>query len=40
MDMAGFAIHLCELVKNPKARVGINIDGQRSQITHDDRSHS
>ena len=30
--MAGFAIHLCELVKHPKARVGVNIDGQRSEI--------
>ena len=30
--MAGFAIHLCELVKHPKARVGVNIHGQSSRI--------
>ena len=31
LDMAGFAVHLCQLFKHPKARVGVNIHGQTSK---------
>ena len=29
--MAGFAVHLCQLFKNPKARVGVDIHGHTSR---------
>ena len=29
VDMAGFAIHLCQ---HPKARVGVNVHGKRSKL--------
>ena len=31
LDMAGFAVHLCQLFKNPKARVGVDIHGHTSR---------
>ena len=32
VDMAGFAIHLCQFFKHPKARVGVNIHGKKSKL--------
>ena len=31
VDMAGFAIHLCQFFKHPKAIVGVNIHGNSSK---------
>ena len=32
IDMAAFAVDLCELIKRPKARVGVNIHGRQSKL--------
>ena len=32
LDMAGFAIHLCQFFKHPKARVGVNVRGESSRL--------
>ena len=32
IDMAAFAINICELIKHPKAMVGVNVHGRSSKL--------